>query len=62
MTKRNYGMLDSGMTDNVFAIMANVTNVQLTQYPINVAMPDGNKITFTHECDINWPSMPKMQF
>ena len=55
----NYGMLDSGTTDNFFAITAKVTNVRPTQNPINVVIPDGNKITSTHKCDINWPNMPK---
>lgn len=57
---KNYGILDSGTTDNFFAITANVTNVQPTQKPINVFIPDGNKITSTHKYDINWPNMPKI--
>lgn len=55
---RDYGMLDSGTTGHFIAVNANVTNIRPTNNPLNIIILDGNSMKSTHECIINWPSLP----
>ena len=52
-------MLDSGTTGHFIAVNAKVKNVRLTNNPLNIIIPDGNTMTSTHVCNIDWPSLPK---
>ena len=57
----NYGMLDSGTTKHFIAVNATVKNITPTSNQLNVKIPDGSIIRFTHIYDINWPELPKMR-
>jgi hypothetical protein len=52
-------MLDSGTTDHFIAVNASVKNIAPTSNQLNVTIPDGSIIKSTHECDIDWPELPK---
>ena len=52
-------MLDSGTTDHFLSIRAGVYNIRPTKNQVNVTIPDGATLQSSHECDINWPDLPK---
>ena len=53
-----HGLLDSGATDHFLAVNSHIINRQPSINKIKVAIPDGNKMTSSEECDIDWPVLP----
>ena len=52
-------MLDSCTKDHFLSIRANLYNIRPTQNQVNMTIPDGATLKSSHECDINWPALPK---
>jgi hypothetical protein len=52
------GISDSGATGHFLQKDAPVTNKQIAINPIKITLPDGNKITSTHTCNLDIPWLP----
>ena len=53
-----YGLMDSGTTDHFLTVSSSCKNVRDTTHHINIIIPNGNNMTSTQECDIDWPDLP----
>ena len=56
---QHYDMLDSGTIDHFMSVSAKVNNIRPTENKLDIIIPDGSKMQSTHECDIDWPLLPK---
>ena len=55
----NYEMLDSGTTGNFITVNVKVKNIRPANNLLNIIIQDGNTLESTHDCDIDWPLIPK---
>ncbi len=52
------GISDSGATGHFLETGAPVTNKQIATAPIQITLPDGNKIWSSHTCNLDIPWLP----
>ena len=57
-TQQHHRLLDSGTTDHFISAKASVKDVRPTINKIKVTIPDGAILKSTHQCTIDWPSLP----
>ena len=55
--KQHYGMLNSGTKGHFIVSSAKVLNINPTNTPIHVTIPDGITISSTHDCNLDWPGL-----
>ena len=53
-----YSISDSGATDHFLVEGAPVTNLQVSDNPISITIPNGNIMTSTHTCKLDIPWLP----
>ena len=58
MVDVEYGLSDSGATSHFIVEGAPVINVNRTDDPISIKLPDGSIIKSTHTCNLNIPWLP----
>ena len=56
---KTHALLDSGATDHFIALHSNVDKTWPTTNKINVVIPDGQRMSSTKECNIDWPALPQ---
>ena len=54
-----YAIADAGATGHFLVPEAPVINKAETTNPLSIHLPDGEKISSTHICELNAPSLPK---
>jgi hypothetical protein len=54
----NQAIADTGATSIFVMDGVEVENKRLTKKPLIINLPDGRKVKWTHECDINIPGLP----
>ena len=55
----DYAIADAGATGHFLVPGAPVLNKAETTNPLSIHLPDGDKISSTHTCKIDVPSLPK---
>ena len=55
----DYAIADAGATGHFLVPEAPVINKAETTNPLSIHLPDGDKISSTHTCELNVPSLPK---
>ena len=55
----DYAITDAGATGHFLLPEAPVINKCETTNPLTIHLPDGDKLTSTHTCDVDIPSLPK---
>ena len=51
-------MLDYETTGHFMVSSAKVLNINPTNTPMHVTIPDGNTISSTDGCNLDWPGLP----
>ena len=54
----HYAIFDSGSTGNILIKGAPVVNKCIDTSPVSITLPDGQKITSTHTCNLDIPWLP----
>ena len=55
-----HAIADTGATGIFVMEGSKVENIRLAMKPLIINLPDGTKVTSTHECDITIPGLPKV--